>query len=81
MGAGVIDSDYRGCIKVLLQNTGNILFDVKIRDRIAQIIFESILLNKLIEVKELPVSDQNASGFGLTGANQHSSSRLASKGG
>ena len=69
VGAGVIDSDYRGRIKVLFQNTGDVPFDVKIGDRIAQIIFEPIILNKLIEVKELPVTTRNESGFGSTGTN------------
>ena len=67
VGASVIDSDYRGRIKVLLQNMGDVPFDVKIGDRIAQIIFEPILLNKLIEVKDLPITNRNTSGFGSTG--------------
>ena len=69
VGVGVIDSDYRGRIKVLLQNMGDVPFDVKIGDRIAQIIFEPILLNELIEVKELPITHRNESGFGSTGTN------------
>ena len=42
VGAGVIDSDYRGNIGVLLFNHGDDDFNVKAGDRIAQIIFERI---------------------------------------
>ena len=44
-------------------------FDIKIGDRIAQIIFEPILLNELVEVKKLPTSERNTSGFGSTRTN------------
>ena len=40
VGAGVVDSDYRGEIFVLLFNHGKNLFKVQVGDRIAQIIFE-----------------------------------------
>ena len=40
VGAGVIDGDYRGEVKVLLFNHGSQDFDVKVGDRIAQLITE-----------------------------------------
>ena len=40
VGAGVIDSDYRGEVKVLLFNLGETDFEVKEEDRIAQLIIE-----------------------------------------
>ena len=40
VGAGVIDSDYRGEVKVLLFNLSNVDFEVKDGDRIAQLIVE-----------------------------------------
>ena len=43
VGAGVVDSDYRGKVKVLLINTTEEPFDVGIHDRIAQMIPEAII--------------------------------------
>ncbi len=40
MGAGVVDPDYTGELKVVLINTTDFVFPVKPGDRIAQIIFE-----------------------------------------
>ena len=42
VGAGVIDSDYRGEIGVILLNFGNEDFVVIMGDKIAQLIFERI---------------------------------------
>jgi dUTP pyrophosphatase len=42
VNAGVIDSDYRGHIQVLLVNLGAEPFRVEVGDRIAQLIFERI---------------------------------------
>eukprot|EP00005_Dracoamoeba_jomungandri_P010024 CAMPEP_0174266000 /NCGR_PEP_ID=MMETSP0439-20130205/28627_1 /TAXON_ID=0 /ORGANISM="Stereomyxa ramosa, Strain Chinc5" /LENGTH=117 /DNA_ID=CAMNT_0015352723 /DNA_START=38 /DNA_END=388 /DNA_ORIENTATION=+ len=39
-GAGVIDSDYRGEVKVILFNHSEEEFDVKIGDKICQLIIE-----------------------------------------
>ena len=41
-GAGVIDADYRGQVKVLLFNHAETEFKIKIGDRIAQIILERV---------------------------------------
>ena len=43
IGAGVIDSDYRGEVKVLIINNGRNIFHVKPGDRIAQLIIEKII--------------------------------------
>jgi dUTP pyrophosphatase len=43
VGAGVVDSDYRGKVKVLLINTTEEPFDVSIHDRIAQMIPEALI--------------------------------------
>ncbi len=40
MGAGVVDPDYTGELKVVLINTTDFVFPVEPEDRIAQIIFE-----------------------------------------
>lgn len=41
-GAGVIDSDYRGQVKVLLFNHSDTDFEVKEGDRVAQLIIERV---------------------------------------
>jgi len=40
--AGVIDSDYRGEVKVLLVNHGKLYYEVRIGERIAQLVVERI---------------------------------------
>ena len=40
--AGVIDADYTGEIRIILQNHSTKTFSIKPEDKIAQIIFESI---------------------------------------
>lgn len=40
IGAGVVDSDYLGAIKVLLINNSNMLFHINTGDRMAQLILE-----------------------------------------
>jgi len=66
--AGVIDSDYRGDIGVILYNTDkNIDFTVKKGDRIAQIIFEACYTATLNTVENLDNTLRQAGGFGSTG--------------
>lgn len=66
--AGVIDSDYRGDIGVILYNTDkNIDFTVKKGDRIAQIIFEAYYTATLNNVDNLDNTLRQAGGFGSTG--------------
>lgn len=65
--AGVIDSDYRGDIGVILLNTGDTPFVVKPGDRIAQIIFETCHVFELTTVDSLDESARGASGYGSTG--------------
>jgi len=67
VGAGVIDSDYRGEVKVLLRNHGASSFEIKQGDRIAQLIIEKIITPDPMEVKELSDTLRGAGGFGSTG--------------
>ena len=67
VGAGVIDSDYSGEIKVILFNHGDEDFIIHRGDRIAQIIFEKIFINDLVEVEELNFTKRGDGGFGSTG--------------
>lgn len=66
-GAGVIDADYRGPVKVLLFNHGDADFEVKVGHRIAQLIIERIYHPEILEVQELSATVRGAGGFGSTG--------------
>ena len=66
--AGVIDSGYRGEVKVCLLNTGNIPVTIEVGDRIAQILFQEVPKFKLNEVADLNETDRNSEGFGSSGA-------------
>ncbi|KAK3336570.1 dUTPase-like protein [Cercophora scortea] len=68
-GAGVIDADYRGQVKVLLFNHGETDFAVKEGDRVAQLVLERIYTPEVVEVQELEESVRGAGGFGSTGVN------------
>lgn len=69
VGAGVVDSDYRDSIKVILFNHGKEVFHVAVGDRIAQVIFEKINLPSLVETsyEVLTSTDRGTGGFGSTG--------------
>jgi dUTP pyrophosphatase len=66
--AGVIDSDYRGEVGVILYNTDKeIPFHIKIGDRIAQIIFEKYYSFDIEISNEISKTARGDGGFGSTG--------------
>ena len=64
---GVIDSDYRGEISVVLINHGSEPFEVRRGDRIAQMMFMPVLHASFLPVEELDETERGAGGFGHTG--------------
>ena len=64
---GVIDSDYRGEISVVLINHGAEPFEVRRGDRIAQMMFVPVYTASFLPVDELDATDRGAGGFGHTG--------------
>lgn len=54
IGAGVIDEDFRGNIGVLLINNGNKAFQVRVHDRIGQLVIEKICHPKIEVIDEVP---------------------------
>lgn len=64
---GTIDSDYRGEVVVVLQNTCFDLVEIKNGDRIAQLVVMPIPDVDIIEVDELDDTERGASGFGSSG--------------
>lgn len=65
--AGVIDSDFRGEMKVALINHGPTLLEFKPGDRIAQLIVERCRMLDPVAVDELPDTPRGAGAFGSTG--------------
>ncbi len=66
-GVGVIDSDYRGEIKVLVTNLGQEEITIKNEERIAQIVFVPVLKAVFTETMELDDTLRGEGGFGSTG--------------
>lgn len=64
---GVIDSDYRGEISVVLINHGQEPFEVRRGDRIAQMMFMPVLAATFLPVDELDETERGSGGFGHTG--------------
>ena len=67
VGAGVIDSDYRGPVGVVLFNFHTEDYSVKKGDRVAQLVIEKIGTPDVVEVEKLPASVRGSGGFGSTG--------------
>lgn len=62
---GLIDSGYRGEVKVVLQNTdGERTFVAERGERIAQLVVVPVPAVELVEVEELPGSERGVRGFG-----------------
>ena len=65
---GLIDSGYRGELKVILLNTdAREPFVVEPGMRIAQLVLVEAASVRLLEVEELPESERGAAGFGSSG--------------
>ncbi|HEX3874375.1 MAG TPA: dUTP diphosphatase [Solirubrobacteraceae bacterium] len=65
---GLIDSGYRGELRVLLLNTDPIAaFEVAAGDRIAQLVLVDVLTPELTEVAELGSTERAGRGFGSSG--------------
>jgi dUTP pyrophosphatase len=65
---GVIDSGYRGEIKVVLINTDlTESFQVEPGDRIAQLVVSPVAQARFHEVHNLPGTQRATGGFGSTG--------------
>ncbi len=64
---GTIDSDYRGEVRVILQNLGAEPVTIVRGDRIAQLVFARYETPELVDATELEQSPRGAGGFGSTG--------------
>tara|TARA_R110000851_G_scaffold230477_1_gene383215 strand:+ start:71 stop:490 length:420 start_codon:yes stop_codon:yes gene_type:complete len=65
--AGVIDSGYRGEVKVCLHNASKDDYRIECGNRIAQILIQSITQIELKEVTDLDNTERGGEGFGSSG--------------
>lgn len=67
---GTIDSNYRGDIGIICENTNHLdeesLIKIKRGDKIAQILIQKLPEIELVEVNELSDSERGINGFGST---------------
>ncbi|KAG6468446.1 hypothetical protein ZIOFF_073131 [Zingiber officinale] len=66
IGAGVIDADYRGEIKLLVLNNSNNSISLQIGESIAQFILERIITPSIEEVDSLTSTERGEGAFGST---------------
>ncbi len=66
-GVGVIDSDYRGEIRVGVYNHGHAPYAVQPGERIAQMAIVPFVRAEFCETDELPPTARGEGGFGSTG--------------
>jgi dUTP pyrophosphatase len=67
VGAGLIDSTYRGELGVLLYNHSDEPFEIKKGNRIAQLVTVPIMLDTYLKVETLDETPRGEGGFGSTG--------------
>jgi dUTP pyrophosphatase len=65
--AGVIDSDYRGELRVVLVNHGTDEFAIKAGDRIGQLLIQRVERARFVSAESLAASPRGEGGFGSTG--------------
>ncbi|MBN1273119.1 MAG: dUTP diphosphatase [Candidatus Aminicenantes bacterium] len=65
--AGVIDSGYRGEVKVVLVNLGRDTFTIEQGKKIAQLLIQKIETVRVVEVENLDKTSRGENGFGSTG--------------
>jgi dUTP pyrophosphatase len=65
--AGVVDSDYRGEIRVVLVNHGQEPFAIRSGDRIAQLLIQRVERGDFVGVPQVGRTDRGSAGFGSTG--------------
>ena len=66
-GAGVIDSHYRGEVKVLLFNHSDSEFQIEQGDRIAQLLIQKVERVEFLPADQLSETTRGQMGFGSTG--------------
>lgn len=65
---GTIDADYRGEVKVLLINLGQVAFEIRRGDRIAQLVVAPVSQVEVVLVETVTDTGRGEGGFGSTGS-------------
>jgi dUTP pyrophosphatase len=65
--AGVIDSGYRGEVRVVMVNFGEETFVIKKGMKVAQLLIQPVLDVEVVEADELEETSRGENGFGSTG--------------
>lgn len=65
--AGVIDSNYRGEIGIVMTNLSQIDYQIKTGDRVAQMLIQQIAMAEFEEVAELSETNRGENGFNSSG--------------
>ena len=67
--AGVIDAGYRGEVKIVVSNDGDVDQEIKIKDKIAQALVVPCVVeaSEVSTLEDLGETDRGANGFGSTG--------------
>jgi dUTP pyrophosphatase len=79
VGAGTIDSNFRGELRVLLRNHSDVEVTLEAGSKIAQLILEPYVSPKLEQVERLDQTSRGEAGFGSTDAKQESRPRSRSR--
>lgn len=67
---GIVDSDYRGDVGVILYNAGTDPFDINVGDRVAQLLIVKVEPVYYESVVGIDDTERGAGGFGSTGVKQ-----------
>ena len=65
--AGVVDSGYRGEVRVVLANLGNEPFVIEKGMKIAQLLIQPVTRVEVVETENLEETSRGENGFGSTG--------------
>lgn len=63
---GTVDADYRGEVKIIMENTGDTTHFIQVGDRVAQGVICPVIQVQLEEVQELSDTARGEGGFGST---------------
>jgi dUTP pyrophosphatase len=64
---GTIDPDYRGELRIIMQNNGPEAVRIERGERIAQLVFNRFETPEVVEAEELEATTRGSDGFGSTG--------------
>jgi dUTP pyrophosphatase len=67
IGAGILDSCFRGELKILLINNSQLDFHISVGDRVAQLILHPLYTGSVVRVEHLDDSERGSKGFGSSG--------------